>query len=103
MTPVLYWVLAQVLCRRIQALAEKSGVLEELPNGFRMGRHLCRRMAFSDVEKAYDCVCHTTLWTRLHRQGLPNKVVIVHRLQGLYSGAVVKVEWQGRQLGFVAP
>lgn len=52
-------------------------------------------MAFLDIEKAYDCVGHSTLWNQLRHKGLPKEVV--ERLQGLYSGAEVMVEWQGRR------
>lgn len=58
-------------------------------------------MAFLDVEKAFDCVSHASLWTQLRRKGLPNEAV--NRLQGLYSGAAMMIEWQSRRSSSVSP
>lgn len=111
-TPVLYRVYAQVLRRRIQAWAEREGLLGELQNGFRRRRCIednlfiltqCVELAraegrqlwaaFLDLEKAYDTVQHATLWDVLRTKGLPEEVV--RRLQALYTDTEVVVEWQG--------
>lgn len=112
-TSIVYRVLAQVLRRRMQAWAERTGVLGELQNGFRQGRRLednvfvltqCVEVAcsegrelwaaFLDVEKAYDSVEHVVLLDTLRAMGLPE--LVVQRIQSLYSGTEVIVEWQGR-------
>lgn len=111
-TSVLYRVFTQILRRRIQAWAEREGVLGELQNGFRRGRRLDDNLyvltqcievarlqrrelwaAFLDVEKAYDSVDHAILWYKLQGKGLPEEVVRL--LRRLYAGNEVVVEWQG--------
>lgn len=108
-TSVFYRLFARVIKEWLSAWAEAKGLLTELQNGFRPGRRLdnnlfvltqCAEIArtekrallccFLDVEKAYDNVPHSPLFTCLSDLGMPSKLLFT--LQRLYRHNVVTIQ-----------
>ena len=49
-----------------------------------------RKMAFIDLEKAYDKVHRQEVWRRNREKGLPDNYIII--VQNMYEGAIIRVK-----------